>query len=181
MDDRADTPPRPSSTVRALAVASALTATLGFSFASPAEARKDRSRMDKTERKVLRAINRIRASASLERLRRNRRLSRSADYHSWDMLHGDFFAHSSSNGTPFDARVRRFAPRAARVGENLAWVGGLEQKGIAGRIVSMWMDSPAHRAMILTPTFRSVGVARRTGTLGSVHATVVTADFSSRR
>jgi hypothetical protein len=50
--------------VRSLVLTSALTAALGFSLPTPAEARKDRSRMDKTERKVLRAINKIRASTA---------------------------------------------------------------------------------------------------------------------
>lgn len=137
--------------------------------------------MDRTERKVLRVVNRIRASHGLRRLYRNRSLSRSADYHCGDMLRANFFAHASSNGTPFDTRVRRFARRSARIGENLAWVSGGGELGIAQRIVSMWMASPSHRAIILTPDFRSVGVARRTGTLGSVRAVVFTADFSSLR
>ena len=137
--------------------------------------------MDKTERKVLRAINKIRASHGVGRLYRSRSLSRSADYHCWDMLRGDFFAHSSSNGTSFDARVRRFARRPARIGENLAWVGGGAERGIARRIVSMWMNSPAHRAMVVSPAFHAVGIARRTGTLGSVRAMVFTADFASAR
>lgn len=181
MYDRADALPRPRSTVRRLALTSALTATLGLGTTAPAQAGGDQSRMDRTERKVLRVVNRIRASHGLRRLYRNRSLSRSADYHCGDMLRANFFAHASSNGTPFDTRVRRFARRSARIGENLAWVSGGGELGIAQRIVSMWMASPSHRAIILTPDFRSVGVARRTGTLGSVRAVVFTADFSSLR
>jgi len=181
MHDRADALPRPRSTVSRLALTSALTATLGFSTTAPAQAGGGQSRMDRTERKVLRVINRVRASHGLGRLYRNRSLSRSADFHSSDMLRADFFAHPSSNGTPFDARVRRFARRSARIGENLAWVSGVGERGIAKRIVSMWMASPSHRAMILTPEFRSAGIARRTGKLGSLRAVVFTADFSSVR
>lgn len=181
MNDRADALSRPSSTVRKLAVTSALAASLGLGAASPASARKDQSRMDQTERKVLRVINRVRASHGLGRLYRNSSLSRSADYHSGDMLRGDFFAHNSSNGTPFDARVRRFSRRPARIGENLAWVSQGSERGLARRIVSLWMRSPGHRAIILTREFRSLGVARRTGSLGSIRAVVFTADFSSAR
>lgn len=181
MHDRAAALPRPRTTVRALALSSALTATLGFSSTSSAEARRDRSSMDRTERKIVRAMNRVRASHGVGRLYRSRSLSRSADYHSRDMLRGDFFAHQSSNGTSFDARVRRFSTRPARIGENLAWVSRVGERGLAQRIVSMWMGSPAHRAMLLAPAFRSVGVARRMGALGSVRAIVFTADFSSAR
>ena len=43
------------------------------------------------------------------------------------------------------------------------------------------MESPGHRAIILTAGFRRVGVAARTGQLGGDRMTVVTADFAGRR
>ena len=179
MYDRADALSRPKSPVRALVLMSALTATLGFSFAAPAEARREQSRMDKGERRVMRAINRIRVGHGLRRLKSDRALSRAAHHHTTDMLRADFFSHNSSNGASFSSRVHRFSPRPARLGENLAWVSGVGKRGVAGRIVSMWMNSPGHRAMILAPQFRRVGVARRSGAIGSLRAIVFTVDFAS--
>lgn len=182
MHDREDASSRPRSTALALALTSVSTAVLGLGAPTAAEARKYASGMDRTERKVMRSINRARASHGLGRLHRSRSLSRSADYHTRDMLRGNFFGHGSSNGTPFDARVRRFSRRRARIGENIAWVSHqANERGIAQRIVSMWLRSPGHRAMMLAPGFRAIGVSRRAGNLGSVHALVFTADFASAR
>jgi uncharacterized protein YkwD len=45
----------------------------------------------------------------------------------------------------------------------------------------MWMDSPGHRAILLSSSYRRIGVGKRVGSLGSSKACVVTADFSSRK
>ena len=178
MHDRADARlPRPKSMLRALALIGVLAATLGS--ASPAHARGGKSRLDSVERQVIREVNRVRAAHGLHRLSKNRSLARSADYHCWDMLRRNFFAHSSSNGTSMDTRVRRYA-RATRIGENLAYVRRGRGRGMARQIVSMWMSSPAHQAVVLSPTFGKLGVARRNGTLGSMRVVVFTADFASR-
>jgi uncharacterized protein YkwD len=179
MHDRTATPlPRPKSMMRALAAGGLMAATLGH--AAPADARGGQNRLDSTERKVISLINGQRAARGLPPLTRSRRLARSADYHSWDMLRGNFFAHASSSGASFQGRVRRYS-QAARVGENLAYVRNGQGRGQAERIVGMWMASPDHQAVLLSPGFRKIGVARRTGTLGTLRATVFTADLSSRR
>jgi uncharacterized protein YkwD len=45
----------------------------------------------------------------------------------------------------------------------------------------MWMNSPGHRAILLSGKFRRIGLAKRTGSLGGNRACVVTADFASRK
>lgn len=180
MHDRAAPPlPRPKSMMCALATTGALAAALGPA-AVPADARGGKNRLDRTERKVIRIVNVYRRASGLPPVSPSRRLARSADYHSWDMLRGNFFAHSSSSGASFRGRVRRYSG-AARVGETLAYVPKGQGRGQAGRVVGMWMNSPTHRAVLLSRSFRKIGVARRSGTLGSVRATVFTADLSSRR
>jgi uncharacterized protein YkwD len=160
----------------------ALTLALGSLFAVPAAAPADagaNARLDATERAIVRAVNRQRAAHGLGRLDAGRRLARAADFHSWEMLAGNYFAHTSRNGGPFERRVRRFGSYRA-VGETLAWVSRCG-RGAARRVVRMWMDSSGHRAILLSPRFRRIGVAKRTGSLGSTRACVVTADFASRR
>jgi uncharacterized protein YkwD len=137
-------------------------------------------RLDRAERSVVRAINRQRAAAGLQSVRAGNRLSRAADFHSREMLYGNYFAHPSLNGSPMASRVRRFA-HSRRVGETLAMLSGGCRRGMAGRVVRMWMGSSPHRAILLSSGFRSVGVARRAGRLGGRRACVVTADFASRR
>jgi len=131
-----------------------------------------------SERALIRKLNDVRAAHGLASLRPSRALGRAADRHSRDMLRGDFFDHSSSDGTPFDRRVRRYA-NARRVGETLAALG--RRRGGATTVVRMWMESPPHRAIVLSSGFRRVGIARRWGTLGGSKQAVVTADFASRR
>lgn len=160
------------------AVVASLAATLAVPVAR-AEARKG-SRLDRSERALVREINRVRRAHGLHRLWRNRRLEKSADYHCWDMLNANFFAHSSSNGNSFETRVKRFTQRR-RLGENLAYLPGQTGRGAAKQVVQMWLDSPSHRASLLSRTFRRVGVARRIGKWDDFRVAVYTADFASKR
>ena len=181
MPDRADARlPRPKSTVRVFALGGAVLASAGFPVAAAAQT--GPARLDKTEKRVVRLINRNRLLFGLPKLRVSRPLARSADFHSRDMVRRDFFAHSSSDGQSFERRVRRYK-RAARIGENLAFVPrrGRGGKRAARQVVSMWINSPTHRAVLLNRGFRRIGVARRSGRIGRSRVTVFTADFSSRR
>jgi uncharacterized protein YkwD len=135
--------------------------------------------LDGKERAIVRAINRQRSKHGLAKLRPSRRLARAADYHSWEMLDANYFAHESRDGGPFDRRVRRFADHRA-VGETLAMLGGCGRRA-AGKVVRMWMNSAGHRAILLSSSFRRVGVGKRKGDLGGSRACLVTADFGSRR
>lgn len=135
-------------------------------------------RLGGTERAVITHVNAIRSDHGLAPVRAAASLNRAADAHSADMLRNDFFAHESSNGMSFDARIRRYH-RAGMLGENLAALTDAGDR--AATVVRMWMDSPGHRAIILTAGFRRVGVGARTGQLGGDHMTVVTADFAGRR
>jgi uncharacterized protein YkwD len=137
-------------------------------------------RLDRSERALYRAINRTRAAHGLRRLNRNRRLQKSADYHCWDMLQANFFAHASSNGNSFETRVKRYT-RKRRLGENLAYIPSQNARGAADQVVQMWMNSPGHRAALLSSSFSRVGVARRIGKWGDFRVAVYTVDFASKR
>ena len=136
-------------------------------------------RLDGKERAIVRAINRQRSKHGLAKLRSSARLARAADFHSWEMLEADYFAHESRDGGPFDRRVRRFADHRA-VGETLAMLSGCSGK-TASTVVRMWMNSPGHRAVLLSSSYRRVGIGKRTGSLGGSRACLVTADFGSKR
>ena len=161
----------PAMTRIALTLVTALTALLVLAPAATAG-----PRLTAEERAVIKRLNQVRAHHGLGTLRPAAGLSRAADHHSRDMLVRDFFAHPSSDGTPFDRRVRRFA-NASMVGETLAWVP--RRRGAAATVVRMWMESASHRAIVLDGRLRRVGVGRRWGTLGSTRTAVVTADFAS--
>jgi uncharacterized protein YkwD len=147
--------------------------------AAPAAARGGSPRLDRGERGIIRAINHQRAAYGLGHVRASGRLNRAADFHSREMLFGNYFAHPSLNGHSMAHRVRRYR-RSRRVGETLAMLGG-GCRGGGGRVVAMWMASPPHRAVLLSRGYRKVGVARRAGRLNGGRACMVTADFASRR
>jgi uncharacterized protein YkwD len=154
---------------------------LAATFAVPTVANAGGSaRLDNRERAIVRGINHQRARHGLAPVKSAARLSRAADYHSWEMLDANYFAHDSRDGGPFAERVRRFADKRA-LGETLAMLGGRCGRGSAHRVVRMWMNSPGHRAILLSSSYRRVGVAKRTGSLGSTKACLVTADFGSKR
>ena len=132
---------------------------------------------DGTERKVVRLVNRIRARHGLKRLRASRALARAANDHTGDILRTDVFSHCSSDGTPMPARVRRYTG-ADWVGENIATVA--RRRKAARKVVRMWMASPGHRAVLLSPSGRRIGVGKRAGMLGSARRAVFTADLASR-
>jgi uncharacterized protein YkwD len=129
------------------------------------------ARVDRGERAVVRAINSARAHYGLSHLRSHRRLARAADAHTRHMLAADFFAHGA-----FSQRVRHYVSFRS-IGETLAW----SSRCSARRVVRMWLNSPGHRAVVLSGRYRRVGVGRRTGDFGGRRACVVTADFASRR
>jgi uncharacterized protein YkwD len=61
-------------------------------------------------------------------------------------------------------------------GENLAW-GPIS----ASWVVSQWLASPEHRAILLRPGFRRIGIGAYEGSFaGQSGKLVVTADFAGR-
>jgi len=124
------------------------------------------------ESALLREMNAVRAQHGLAPLRFDSRLEQAARFHSREMLAGDVFAHGA-----FHSRMVRFRVQGSLAGENLAW--GIGSYATAHGIVAHWLASPEHRANLLRPSFRRVGVGELTGSfLGYGGARVVTADFA---
>lgn len=158
-------------------IASLSMAVLGLTFlvaVSPAAAAGPR--LGRTERAIVRSIDRHRADHGLRALRASSALARAADFHSREMLAADYFAHSSRNGGSFATRIQRFV-RARQIGETLALLSSCRYRPVH-RVVSMWMHSSPHRAILLSRGFRRVGIGLRTGRMGSHRVCVVTADFA---
>ena len=123
---------------------------------------------------LVRVVNRERAAHGLAALRPVRGLTRVARIHSLDQMRHGTIGHGSSDGTSFRQRLARIG-RFSIAGEVVAWTGG-HGHATATRIVRMWMSSPPHRAELLNPRFRTLGVGRARGRRG----TWVTADLAGR-
>lgn len=124
------------------------------------------------ESALLHEMNAVRAQHGLQPLRMDGRLEQAARFHSHEMLAGGVFAHGA-----FASRMVRFHVQGSLAGENLAW--GTGSYGTARGVVVRWLASPEHRANLLRPSFRRVGIGDLTGAfLGHAGARVVTADFA---
>jgi uncharacterized protein YkwD len=135
---------------------------------------------------VLAGLNAIRAAHGLVPLREDPALAAAAYAHSAQMVADGYFAHASLDGAPFWTRLSAYARGAPRgawsAGENLLWASpGVDAAGA----LRLWMASPGHRANILAPRWREVGVAAihagaAPGTYGGRPVTVITVDFGAR-
>jgi uncharacterized protein YkwD len=144
----------------------------------PGAAHAKNAGLDRVERKVVRLVNRIRTHHGLRKLRASRTLAHAASDHTGDMLRADYLSHDSQDGTPMATRVRRYTG-ARWVGENIAVTP--RRRGVARRVVRMWMASPSHRAVLLSPKSRRIGVGPAPGRRGRAADSVFTVDFASSR
>ena len=135
---------------------------------------------------ILQQLNQIRVAHHLHPLSLCPNLSAAAMLHTRDMLAKGYFAHNSSNGQPFWRRIQAFYPEPRygtwSVGENLFWTSGA---ATAPGSMKAWMASPDHRANILDPTWRQIGIATVSspsapGTYANLGVTVITTDFGVR-
>ena len=125
------------------------------------------------EQNLVQAINQTRAAHGAPPLRIGIRLQRAARAHSRAMARTGAFTHGD-----WYRRLRRNGVRARTLGETIAWGVGLD--GTASAIVGMWLASPPHRATLLEPRFRRIGVGIAVGSMGGFPgANVATADFAS--
>jgi uncharacterized protein YkwD len=168
-----------------LALALAIAVTGALSERAPAVQGVAVTSADRFEERMLDRLNSLRARRGLAPLRLSAGLSSAAHSHSVDMARNDFCGHDSANGTPFWSRLARFygrghAWRFWSVAENvLCHPSRLSAAAALGR----WLSSPSHRANLLAPRWREVGlgaVYREPGYSSGRDALLVTADFGVR-
>jgi uncharacterized protein YkwD len=135
---------------------------------------------------LVRQVNLFRAAHGLSRLRLSRPLNTAAAAHSTEMARMGYFSHNSANGRSFSQRVasyyRQRGFRWWAAGENLVY--GSPDMG-AAQALNLWLASPPHRANLLDPHWRELGLSavHSTGAPGvyrGLPATIVTADFGAR-
>jgi uncharacterized protein YkwD len=103
---------------------------------------------------VFRLVNEERAVRNLDPLHRVSKLDIAADERAEDMATRDYFAHISPEGlTPGD-QILSVGYEALLCGENIA-----SGYTTPREVVQAWMASPAHRANILEPRYRDIGLA----------------------
>lgn len=147
-------------------------ALLGFSPKASSTDLVEQQLLTAQEENLLDAINRARAASGVPPVRIGPRLQRAARAHSRAMARSGSLSHGN-----WYQRLRAYGVRGRTLGETLAWGVGSHGRGAA--IVSMWLQSPPHRATMLRRGFSRVGVGIAVGTMaGYSGASVATADFS---
>lgn len=128
-------------------------------------------------------INGVRVRHGLRAVRANGRLRLAARRHADDMVAHDFFAHDSPGGTTVASRVRRAGylggGREWWLGEALAW--GRASAGAPHAILEGLLRSPPHRAILLDPNFRDLGVGVARGAPSGSDAGALTIDLDFGR
>lgn len=131
---------------------------------------------------LFQAINRARAQHHLRPVEPSPRLHWAARHHSADMLSRDYFGHTSPTGSTLYDRIVNsgfLTEGTWWAGETLAW--GTGTSGDPAVVVDMWLKSPEHRAILLSPMYRFVGIGRARGRfLGHAGANIWTADWGHR-
>jgi uncharacterized protein YkwD len=114
-------------------------------------------------------LNEVRQANGLSKLRASESLHRSSERYAKHMVDSDYFGHAS-----------RIAASSAfgRVGETLELNSGW--KVDPGQTISAWMNSPGHRAVLLSGAYRYVGMGIARGKIGSRLVTVWVAHVGSR-
>ncbi len=109
-------------------------------------------------------INNERTARGMVALTPDPKLAAAAKAFAASMVKERFFSHTGVDGSTLTSRVKKTGYMTGKwtVGENLAWGSG--ELATPNAIVAAWMDSPGHRANILTPGFRHIGLALEMGT-----------------
>ena len=171
---------------RGLAATAALVGVLLVPASGSADPRGALSSAGELQTALVQQVNALRARHGLGRVRLSGALSAAANAHSVQMARLGYFSHDSADGAPFSQRIAHYYPvrgyRSWFVGENLLWSS--PSVGPA-RAVAMWLASPRHRAVLLSPRWRELGLSAvhstsAPGVYGGSPATIVTADFGSR-
>ena len=141
--------------------------------------------LDRIAAATLCLVNDQRAAHGLAPLQADGALAAAATGHSLDMAAHDYFDHIGPGGGDPLARIRRAgyigSSRNFAVGENIAAATG--SMGTPAATVGRWMQSPDHRANILSPTFRDTGIgvaAAAPALLGRGRGATYTEDFGVR-
>ncbi|KKB34768.1 S-layer homology domain-containing protein [Bacillus thermotolerans] len=110
------------------------------------------------EQQILKLVNEERAKAGAPALTLAEDISKVAQKKSEDMAEKDYFDHNSPTyGSPF-AMMEQFGLDYTLAGENIA--AGYQS---ASAVMEDWMDSPGHRANILNPGYKEIGIGIANG------------------
>lgn len=126
------------------------------------------------ELRLCELINQQRVENGAPALRLSDELFAAAGAHSDDMAANECFQHDSCGGERWSKRVGRYYPGWVALGETITYFVD-PADAVAG-----WMNSPTHRAILLSRSFTDVGCGTAVGGAWHRGLSLATADFGSR-
>ena len=121
-------------------------------------------------------VNAERLAAGLPVLKINPLLAQAAEEKALDMMARGYFDHTSPNGREFFSWIDERGYKYSIAGENIAVnVYALSPE----KIVESWMNSPTHRANILSEKYSETGVGVASGTFEGKQAVFAVQLFAS--
>ena len=118
------------------------------------------------EQRVAELVNVEREKNGLPTLSFNKKISDVARIKSKDMADNNYFAHQSPTYGMAGDMLLKFGVTWSAWGENIA-----SGQDTPDEVVSAWMNSPGHRANILSPEFIYIGVGYVTDSNGKTYWT----------
>lgn len=126
----------------------------------------DANSLSSYEQQVFELVNKERVARGLATFKYNNNLAYCARVKSQDMIDKKYFAHNSPTyGSPFQM-MEKFGLRFSAAGENIAY----GQK-TAAEVMNAWMNSPGHKANILSQAYTTIGVGVAKAANGTLYWT----------
>ncbi len=129
----------------------------------------------------LQLVNQSRAQAGVKPLTFDGELVSASGTHSDWMIAQDVFSHTGANGSSPGDRIKAAGYGATAWGENIAYISGsgastLDEADVR-QLHTNLMNSPGHRANILSASFTEVGIGLAQGDYNGRPAVMVTENF----
>jgi uncharacterized protein YkwD len=116
---------------------------------------------DPAKAAALDEVNRFRRQHGRAALGYNVRLESAAGWLARDMYGRGYFSHTDSNGHDGGWRIRSAGYAWSRWAENIAWGYATWRDAVVA-----WERSPAHRANLLDPRLKEIGLGNAVGAKG---------------
>lgn len=130
---------------------------------------------DISTEKIITLVNQKRTEANLPPLSMSDQLSGAATQKAQDMFGQNYWAHISPTGTTPWKFITSSGYEYLYAGENLA-----RNFNTSEEVVNAWMNSPSHRANILKPEYKDIGLAILNGKLNGEDTTLVVQEFGAK-
>ena len=144
-------------------------AALLFFVVASASAQSQPLQRNESERELFELLNHERSANNLPELKWDDALFKAARQHALLMLDQDDFDHRLPGEPALEERLTNAGARFTYIAENIAM--GKD----SATIHNGWMHSPGHRANILSPLYRTVGIGIMDG---GPYGLMVTQDFT---